>query len=80
LDDFSEGHSDYYTFGWFNLRTIGLSDYRAFGQFEPSNKQPEGTSFLCGKRNGHQTRNSESYGVWNKRSNWVAHTCTLYMF
>ena len=32
LDDFSEGHSDYYTFGRLNLRTIGLSDYRAFGQ------------------------------------------------
>jgi len=38
LDDFSEGHSDYWTFGLLgfriirllSIRTIGPSDYRAF--------------------------------------------------
>ena len=28
LDTFSDGHSDYWTFGLLNLRTIWLSDYR----------------------------------------------------
>jgi hypothetical protein len=29
LDNFSDGHSDYWTFGLLNFRTIGPSDYRA---------------------------------------------------
>ena len=31
LDDFSEGHSDYWTFGLLGSRTIGPSDYWDFG-------------------------------------------------
>ena len=31
LDDFSEGHSDYWAFGLLRFRTIGHSEYWAFG-------------------------------------------------